>query len=80
MWPTAVLASALVKLATVLTTEVPGAFGGRGGGGGGDGGDGGGGGAGQAETEPYPPKTPSRVVAQRQTLLIAQTPTLGPWD
>ena len=52
---------------------LPGGYGGKGGGGKG-------GGAGQAETEPYPPKTPSRVVAQRQTLLIAQTPTLGPWD
>ena len=41
MWPTAVLASALVRSALVLTTEVPGAYGG-GGGEGGDGGEGGG--------------------------------------
>ena len=50
MWPTAVLASALVRWALVLTTEVPGAYGGGGrggrdgGDGGGDGGDGDGGG------------------------------------
>ena len=54
------------------------------GGGGGDGGGGGeggsegvggkGGGAGQAETEPYPPTTPSRVVAQRQTMVRGPQP------
>ncbi len=43
MQQTAVLASALVRPALVLTTEVPGAYGG-GGGDGGDGGRGGGGG------------------------------------
>jgi hypothetical protein len=76
MWPMAVLASALVRPALVLTAAVPGGYGGGGGGGngalpGGYGGKGGGskgGGAGQAETEPYPPTTPSRVVAQRQTV------------
>ena len=45
MWATAVLASALVRLATVLTAAVPGGYGGGEGGGGegeggGDGGDG----------------------------------------
>ena len=40
----AVLFSALVRLALVLTTKVPGAYGGAGGDGGGDGGDGGDGG------------------------------------
>ena len=40
MWPTPVLASALVKLVLVLTTAVPGGYGG----GGGEGGEGGGGG------------------------------------
>ena len=80
MWPTAVLASALVRSALVLTTEVPGAYGGGGGEGGergGDGGDGGeggdsggsggggGGGAGQDETVP---ETPVRVIAQEQTV------------
>ena len=87
MRPTAVLASALVRPALVLTNADPGSCGGEGEGGngalpggyGGKGGGGKGGGAGQAETEPYPPKKPSRVVAQRQTLLVAQTPTLGPW-
>ena len=51
MWPTAVLASALVRPVVVLTTAVPGRYGGggdwggEGGGGGGDwGGEGGGGG------------------------------------
>ena len=39
MWPTAVLASALVRPALVLTTEVPGAYGGGGGGDGGEGGE-----------------------------------------
>jgi hypothetical protein len=77
--------------------------GGEGGGGGGNGALPGGYGAGegkdggcggrQAETEPYPPTTPSRVVAQRQTMLrvsgnhdgrpeafvVAQIPKLGPW-
>jgi hypothetical protein len=43
MWPTAVLASALVRSALVLTTKVSGANGGGGGGGGG-GGEGSGGG------------------------------------
>ena len=64
MRPTAVLASALVRLATVLTAAVPGGYGGgdgdggkRGGGGGDGGGEGGGGGsegggAGQVETVP----------------------------
>ncbi len=50
MWLTAVLSSALVRSAVLLTTEVPGAYGGNGGGDGGDGdgggGDGGGGGGG----------------------------------
>ena len=46
MWPTAVLASALVRSALVLTTKVPGANGGGGGGGGGGGEGGGGGGDG----------------------------------
>ncbi len=76
MWPTAVLASALVRPALVLTTEVPGAYGsgggdggerggdgGEGGEGGGEGGDGGGG-AGQDETVP---ETPVRVIPQEQT-------------
>ena len=44
MRPKAVLASALVRPATVLTTEVPGAYGGDGGGGEGEGGGGDGGG------------------------------------
>ena len=44
MRPTAVLASALVRLATVLTAAVPGGYGGGDGGGGERGGDGGGGG------------------------------------
>jgi hypothetical protein len=89
MWPTAVLASALVRSALVLTTEVPGAYGGgggsggdggEGGGDGGDGGDGGGikggrgGGAGQDETVP---ETPFRVIAQEQTM-PPLTRTLGP--
>ena len=64
MRPTAVLASALVRLATVLTAAVPGGYGGgdgdggkRGGDGGAGGGEGGGGGsegggAGQVETVP----------------------------
>ena len=58
MRPTAVLASALVRPATVLTAAVPGGYGGgdgdggkRGGDGGGEGGSGGGG-AGQVETVP----------------------------
>ena len=48
MRPTAVLASALVRLALVLTAAVPGGYGG-GGGGGGEGGDAGGGGKGGGE-------------------------------
>ena len=44
MRATAVLASALVRLATVLTAAVPGGYGGGDGGGGKRGGDGGGGG------------------------------------
>ena len=44
MRPTAVLASALVRLATVLTAAVPGGYGGGDGGGGKRGGEGGGGG------------------------------------
>ena len=44
MRATAVLASALVRLATVLTAAVPGGYGGGDGGGGERGGDGGGGG------------------------------------
>ncbi len=70
MRPMAVLASALVRPAAVLTAAVPGGYGGgdgdggkRGGDGGGEGGSGGGG-AGQVETVP---KTPVRVVAQEQT-------------
>jgi uncharacterized membrane protein YgcG len=89
MWPTAVLASALVRPALVLTTEVPGAYGGgggdggerggdggEGGEGGGEGGDGGGsgGGAGHDETVPA---TPVRVIAQEQTM-PPLTKTLGP--
>jgi len=46
MRPTAVLASALVRPAAVLTAAVPGGYGGGGGNSGGDGGDGGGGGGG----------------------------------
>ena len=50
MWPTAVLASALVRPATVLTAVAPGGSGGGDGGNGGDGGDGGGeGGGGEGE-------------------------------
>ena len=50
MRPKAVLASALVRPATVLTTEVPGAYGGDGGGGEGEGGGGEGeGGGGEGE-------------------------------
>ena len=47
MRPTAVLASALVRLATVLTTAVPGGDGGGGGEGGGEGGGGNEGGEGR---------------------------------
>jgi hypothetical protein len=47
MRPKAVLASALVRPATVLTTEVPGAYGGDGGGGEGEGGGGEGGESGE---------------------------------
>ena len=46
MWATAVLASALVRPATVLTAAVPGGYGGGYGGGGGEGGGEGGGGEG----------------------------------
>ena len=79
MWPTPVLASALVKLVLVLTTAVPGGYGGGGGYGGDDGGEGGegggegsgegggeGGGAGQVETVPETPSV--RVVGQEQTV------------
>ena len=61
MWPTAVLASALVRPALVLTAAVPGGYGGGGGEGGdaggggkcgGEGGGEGGGGAEQLETVP----------------------------
>jgi hypothetical protein len=74
MWATAVLASALVRPALVLTAAVPGGYCGGGGGGGGDGGEGskggsgghdGGGGPGQVETVP---RTSVRVVAQEQTV------------
>ena len=78
MRATAVLASALVRLATVLTAAVPGGYGGgdggggeRGGGGGGGGKRGGGGGverggAGQVETVPETPTV--RALGQEQTL------------
>jgi hypothetical protein len=74
MRPMAVLASALVRSAAVLTAAVPGGYGGgdgdggkRGGEGGGSGRGGRGGGAGQVETVPGP-ETPSvRVVGQKQT-------------
>ena len=72
MRPTAVLASALVRLALVLTAAVPGGYGG-GGGEGGEGGDEGGGGGrgggegGGAEQFETVPETPVRVVAQVQT-------------
>jgi hypothetical protein len=88
-----VLASALVRLALVLTTEVPGAYGGGGGGdggegsdggeGGGDGGeggeggDGGEGGGGGAGQDETVPKMPVRVIAQEQTM-PPLTKTLGP--
>ena len=76
MWATAVLVSALVRPALVLTVTpvVPGGYCGGGGGGGGDGGEGskggrggrdGGGGPEQVETMPW---TPVRVVAQEQTV------------
>ena len=84
MWPTALLASALVRPALVLTTEVPGAYGGGGGGDGGDGGDGGEGGGdggeggeggdggegggGGAGQDETVPETPVRVIAQEQTM------------
>ncbi len=79
MRPTAVLASALVRPALVLTAAVPGGYGGEGGEGGGggkrggEGGDEGGGGGrgggegGGAEQFETVPKTPVRVVAQVQT-------------
>ena len=56
MRPTAVLASALVRPAVVLTTEVPGGCGGGDGDGGGDGGggdEGGGGGEGGGRASPW---------------------------
>jgi hypothetical protein len=69
MWPTAVLASALVRPELVLTWVGGEGGGGEGEGGGGEGGGGGGlgegGGAGQVETVPW---TPVRVVAQEQTV------------
>ena len=68
MRPTAVLASALVRSAAVLTAAVPGGYGGGDGGGGkrgGEGGGSGGGGAGQVETVPSTPSV--RVVGQKQT-------------
>ena len=73
MRPTAVLASALVRPAAVLTAAVPGGYGGGNGGGGKRGGDGGGegGGAEQVETGPETPSV--RVVGQKQTVL----PTLA---
>ena len=56
MRPTAVLASALARLATVLTAAVPGGYGGgEGGGGEGDGG-GGEGGGGEGDTRHTAPK------------------------
>ena len=80
MWPTAVLASVLVRPALVLTAEVPGAYGGgggdggerggdggEGGEGGGEGGDGGGGGGGAKQDETVP-ETPVKVIAHEQTL------------
>jgi hypothetical protein len=82
MRPTAVLASALVRPALVLTAVDPGGYGGGGGEGGdaggggkygGEGGDEGGGGGrgggegGGAEQFETVPKTPVRVVAQVQT-------------
>eukprot|EP00900_Chrysochromulina_parva_P019195 jgi/Chrpa1/27277/Chrysochromulina_OHIO_Genome00025182-RA len=80
MRPTAVLASALVRAALVLTTDVLGAYGGgggdggerggdggEGGEGGGEGGDGGGGGGGAGQDETVP-ETPVRVIAQEQTM------------
>ena len=82
MRPTAVLASALVRPALVLTAAVPGGYGGGGGeggdagGGGNCGGEGGGGGGGGgrgggegggAEQIEMVPETPVRVVAQMQT-------------
>ena len=66
MRPTAVLASALVRLAMVLTAAVPGGYGGGDGDGGGKRG-GNGGGAGQVETGPLTPAG-SRVIAQEQTV------------
>jgi uncharacterized membrane protein YgcG len=81
MRSTPVLASALFRATVLLTTVVPGEYGGGGGGGGdgeGGGGEGGGGeggdGGGQVETLP---KTPVRVVAQEQTV-SPLTRTLGP--
>ena len=46
MWPTAVLARALVRATVLLTTTAPGGYGGGGGDGGGEGGEGGEGGGG----------------------------------
>jgi len=69
MRPTAVLASALVRPAVLLTAAVPGGYGGGDGGGGKRGGEGGG--AEQVETGPETPSV--RVVGQKQTVL----PTLA---
>ena len=69
MWATAVLASALVRPAVLLTAAVPGGYGGGDGGGGKRGGEGGG--AEQVETGPETPSV--RVVGQKQTVL----PTLA---
>ena len=72
MRPTAVLASALVRPALVLTAVDPGGYGGGGGeggdagGGGNCGGEGGGEGGGAEQIEMVP-ETPVRVVAQVQT-------------
>ena len=93
MRATAVLASALVRLATVLTAAVPGGYGGgggdggerggEGGGGGKRGGDGGGGGSGGGEgggpkqVETVPETLSVRVVGQKQTV-PSRTQTLVP--
>ena len=74
MRATAVLASALVRLATVLTAAVPGGYGGGGGDGGERGGEGGGGGSGGGEgggpkqVETVPETLSVRVVGQKQTV------------
>ena len=83
MRPTAVLASALVRSAAVLTAAVPGGYGGGdgdggerggdGGGGGKRGGDGGGGGGGAGHVETVP-ETPSvRVIPKEQTVDVPET-------